>query len=64
MSRMKKNLSKSDFDEVVRLLSKIFSNIRENITEPKYRQLKKSNDKIGKLTSISEVDKILTYGGF
>ena len=30
--RMKKNLSKSDFDEVIRLLSKIFSNIRDNVT--------------------------------
>lgn len=61
---MKKNLSKSDFDEVVRLLSKIFSNIRDNVTQLKFRQLKKSNDKIAKLTSIPEVDKILTYGGF
>lgn len=61
---MKKNLSKSDFDEVVRLLSKIFSNIRDNVTQIKFRQLKKSNDKIAKLTSIPEVDKILTYGGF
>lgn len=61
---MKKNLSKSDFDEVVRLLSKIFSNIRDNVTQIKFRQLKKSNDKIAKLTSIPEVDKILTFGGF
>lgn len=61
---MKKNLSKSDFDEVVRLLSKIFSNIRDNVTQIKFRQLKKSNDKIAKLTSIPEVDKILAYGGF
>lgn len=53
MQTLKKNLSKSDFDEVVRLLSKIFANIRENVTEVKYRQLKKSNEKIGRLTSIS-----------
>lgn len=26
--------------------------------------LKKNNDKINKLTSIGEVDKIVTYGGF
>lgn len=64
MHSLKKKLSKQDFDEVVRLLSKIFANIRENVTEVKYRQLKKSNDKIAKLTSLSEVDQILTHGGF
>ena len=51
---MQKVLSKSDFDEAVRLLTKIFENIRNNVTEEKYRLLKKSNDKIAKLTSISE----------
>lgn len=64
MKKMKQNLSKPDFDEVVRLLSKIFCNIRDNVTEVKFRQLKKSNDKISKLTSIPEVEEILKYGGF
>ncbi len=64
MKKMKQNLSKPDFYEVVRLLSKIFCNIRDNVTEVKFRQLKKSNDKISKLTSIPEVEEILKYGGF
>lgn len=64
MKKMKQNLSKPDFDEVVRLLSKIFCNIRDNVTEVKFRQLKKSNGKISKLTSIPEVEEILKYGGF
>jgi len=64
MKKMKQKLSKNDFDEVVRLLSKIFCNIRDNVTEVKFRQLKKSNDKISKLTSIPEVEEILKYGGF
>ena len=34
------------------------------MTEEKFRVLKKSNDKIAKLTSIQEVHAVLTYGGF
>lgn len=49
---MRTKLNKNDFDEVIRLLIKIFANIRDNVTEPKYRTLKTSNDKISKLTSI------------
>ena len=29
---MRTKLKKSDFDEVIRLLSKIFGNIRDNVT--------------------------------
>ena len=64
MNSMRNRLSKSDFDEVVTLLSKIFNNIRNSVTEEKYRTLKRSNDKISKLISIREVENVLKYGGF
>jgi hypothetical protein len=46
------------------MLCRIFSNIRENLIDEKYRTLKKSNAKILQLTNYKEVAKVLTFGGF
>ena len=49
---------------MVRMLSRIFSNIQDNLMDDKYRTLKKSNNKIAELTSHQEVVQILRHGGF
>ena len=45
-------------------MTRIFRNIRENITQEKFRILKKSNQKVSELISIKENAQILNYGGF
>jgi hypothetical protein len=46
------------------MLNKIFTNIRENLIDEKYRVLKKSNAKIAQLTQSNHVIKFLQIGGF
>lgn len=46
------------------MLNKIFTNIRENLIDEKYRVLKKSNAKIAQLTQSNHAIKFLQIGGF
>lgn len=49
---MRNRVSKSAFEDMINTLWKIFHNIRDQITEEKFRVLKKTNKKIAELLSI------------
>lgn len=55
LQKLQSKTSKEKFDEYIDLLTKIFRNIRENLTNEKFRVLKKSNKKIAELVSIPEI---------
>lgn len=44
--------SPDKFANAVEMLTRIFTNIRENLIDEKYRTLKKSNQKIAQLTEL------------
>jgi hypothetical protein len=52
------------FEGIVEMLTRIFTNIRENLIDEKYRTLKKSNAKIGQLAEVKEAVQLLRFGGF
>lgn len=52
------------FTGTVETLTKIFTNIRENLIDEKYRTLKKTNAKVAQLAEIKEAAQVLRYGGF
>lgn len=52
------------FADLVSILTKIFTNVRENLIDEKYRTLKKTNNKISQLAEVKEIVQILKYGGF
>jgi hypothetical protein len=52
------------FSQRVETLAKIFTNIRENLIDEKFRTLKKSNQKIAQLAESKEIVQVLRHGGF
>lgn len=64
VNSMRKKLNDQQFDFCIDTLIKIFRNIRDNLTQEKYRMLKKSNQKIMDLISVRECGDILVHGGF
>lgn len=52
------------FADLVSILTKIFTNVRENLIDEKYRTLKKTNNKISLLAEVKEIVQILKHGGF
>lgn len=64
MYSLSQRCPQDSFAGIIETLTRIFTNIRENLIDEKYRTLKKSNAKIGQLSEIKEVVQFLRYGGF